>query len=70
MTNITKCPFCKGSGYAVDVFEDDFIAQKLLHFITDLKTDKSREELVDIYACAITSYINGRLKELIRKEGV
>jgi hypothetical protein len=40
----SKCPFCRGSGFSTDVFENDFILQELQNFIIDLKTDKKEVE--------------------------
>lgn len=61
MSDSSKCPFCKGSGFATDVFVNEYILQVLQHLITDLKTDKSQANIVDKYAGNLTAYMNGRI---------
>jgi len=64
MKDHSKCPFCLGNGYSVHVHENEYILQILNSFMIDLKTDKSREQLLDRYACELTAYMNGRIEKL------
>ena len=49
-----------------NTFENDYILQILQHFVTDLKTDKPREQIFDKYAVELTAFMNGRIVEATR----
>ena len=49
-----------------NTFEDDYVIAVLSHMVTDLKTDKSRSQIIDHYAVEITAFMNGRIIEAVR----
>lgn len=49
-----------------NTFEDDYVIAVLSHMVTDLKTYKSREQIIDHYAVELTAFMNGRIIEAVR----
>ena len=43
--------------------EDTFIVEVLENMVTDLRTDKPITQVIDSYACQLTAYMQGQLKE-------
>jgi hypothetical protein len=64
----SRCPFCLGSGYSTDVHENEYILQLLHSFMIDIKTDKNKDQLIDSYACKLTSFMNGRMVGKLEKK--
>lgn len=52
--------------FTSNTFEDDYIISVLSHMVTDLKTSKSREEIIDRYAVELTAFMNGRIVEVVK----
>ena len=44
-----------------NTFEHDYIISVLMHMITDLKTDKPVEQIIDKYAVSLTAFMTGQI---------
>ena len=49
-----------------NTFEHDYIISVLMHMITDLKTDKPVEQIIDKYAVSLTAFMTGQIVQAIK----
>ena len=47
-------------------FEHDYILECLEHMLTDMKTAKSREQILDHYAVVLTAFMNGQIRQAVK----
>ncbi len=50
-----------------DTFEKDYILAVLDHMVTDLKTQKPVEQVLDHYAVELTAFMNGQIRSAVRR---
>ena len=48
--------------------EDDFIIQTLDNFAIELSSSKPQVQTIDKYACILTAYMQGQMKQIIAFE--
>lgn len=49
-----------------NTFEHDYIIRVLSHFVSDLRTHKPAEQIIDRYAVALTSFMNGQIVQAVK----
>jgi len=49
-----------------NTFENDYILAVLSHMVTDLKTNKLDESILDKYAVELTAFMNGQIITAVR----
>lgn len=49
-----------------NTFENDYILAVLQHMVTDLKTQKPVEQILDKYAVELTAFMNGRIRGVVK----
>ena len=52
--------------FTSNTFENDYILATLEHFIVDLRTDKPQAQILDKYACELTSFMNGQIVQAVK----
>lgn len=53
--------------FSSNTFEHDYIIRELENMIVDLRTDKSRTQIIDKYACNLTSFMNGQIIATVKQ---
>ena len=48
-----------------NTFEHDYIISVLMHMVTDLKTDKPVEQIIDKYAVSLTAFMTGMIVQAV-----
>ena len=48
-----------------NTFEHDYIISVLMHMVTDLKTDKPVEQIIDKYAVSLTAFMTGVIVQAV-----
>lgn len=51
-----------------NTFENDYILAVLSHMVTDLKTQKPAEQILDKYAVELTAFMNGQIRAATKSE--
>lgn len=51
-----------------NTFENDYILAVLSHMVTDLKTQKPVEQIIDKYAVELTAFMNGQIRGVVKAQ--
>lgn len=49
-----------------NTFEHDYVVTILTHFTEDLKTEKPVWQVIDKYACILSSFANGQICQAVK----
>ena len=49
-----------------NTFEHDYIINVLMHMVTDLKTQKPVEQIIDKYAVSLTAFMTGQIVQAVK----
>lgn len=48
-----------------NTFENDYILSVLSHMVTELKTERPVEQIIDKYAVELTAFMNGQIRAVV-----